>query len=111
MRLAAYVAVYVALGTTGLMLLRGSLSENDRTLGELLRDPRFAVGAAVYAASFLSWLSALRYYKLTTIYPIVTGVSYTAVLLASVVFLGERISADRAFGMVLVGVGVLLIAR
>lgn len=111
MRLFAYVAVYVVLSTTGLVLLRGSLSHAGRSLGELLREPRLVLGAVFYGASFLAWLSALRHYKLSTIYPIVMGVGYSAVLLASAVFLGERISPDKALGMSLVGVGILLIAR
>ncbi len=111
MKLAAYVAVYVVLSTTGLVLLRNSLSQPGRSPAELIRDPWLVLGGLFYAASFLAWLSALRHYKLSTIYPIVTGVGYSAVLLASVLILGERFSADKAAGMALVGVGILLIAR
>lgn len=111
MRLVVHVAGYVVLSTAGLVLLRSSLAQAGRPAAELLRDPRLLVGGALYAASFLAWLSALRYYQLSVIYPVVVGLGYTAVLLASVVFLDEHISGARAVGMLLVGVGILLLAR
>ena len=110
MILGAYVAVYVVLSTTGLLLLRTSLKE-QHDLRTLASDPVFLVGAVCYACSFFAWLLSLRRYELTTIYPVVVGAGYSAIVVSSYVFLDERPSAVKLAGIVIVGVGVFLLVR
>ena len=50
----------------------------------------FLIGGACYACSFVAWLLALRRFELTTVYPIVVGSGYSAIVVASFLFLGER---------------------
>jgi multidrug transporter EmrE-like cation transporter len=105
-----YLAVYVTLSTAGLLLLRSRLGSGDG-LGELATDPRFLLGAACYAASFLTWLLALRHFELTRAFPVFLGSSYAAVTIGAVVILGEHLTGLRVTGIVLVGLGILLVGR
>ncbi len=107
--LIAYATGYTVLATTGLVILRRSLA--GASLGELLADPRFYVGGVFYAASFATFLLALRRFEVLTVYPIFTGLAYATVSIAAVVILDESISTARVAGIVLVGAGVSLLAR
>ena len=108
MTLALNLLIYVVLSTSGLLLLRTSLRD-DGGISDLLRDPRVLVGALLYAASFLTWLFALRRHELSLVYPIFIGTGYVAIVLASALFLGESLGAARLVGIALVGVGLLLL--
>ena len=80
MTLALNLLAYVVLSTSGLLLLRTGLRD-DGGIADLVRDPRVLVGAVLYAASFLTWLFALRRNELSLVYP---------------VFIGTRLRRDRA---------------
>lgn len=104
-----YLAVYVTLATTGLVLLRRSLAGAE--ILAVVADPQFLLGVAAYAASFLTFLLSLRQYEVLTVFPVFFGVAYAAVALAAILVLGEDLSVARAAGLVLVGTGVLLLVR
>jgi multidrug transporter EmrE-like cation transporter len=105
-----YVLVYVVLSTSGLVILRSRLG-GGQSLMVLAHDPRVLLGAACYAASFLTWLLALRKFELVRAFPVFMGSSYAAVTVAAVLVLGERLSTLRGIGIALVGFGVLLVYR
>ena len=105
-----YVLVYVVLSTSGLVILRSRLGGGE-SLTALAHDPRLFVGGLFYAASFLTWLLALRRFELVRAFPVFMGSSYAAVTMAAVLVLGERLSALRGLGVALVGLGVLLVYR
>lgn len=105
-----YVVVYVSLSTSGLILLRSRLAHAE-SIAVLARDPRLLAGAVCYAASFLTWLAALRRFEITRAFPVFMGLSYATVTIAAVIVLGERLSVIRALGIALVGVGVLLVSQ
>jgi multidrug transporter EmrE-like cation transporter len=105
-----YLVVYVALSTAGVLLLRSRFGSGE-SLAALASDPRFLLGGVCYTASFLTWLAALRHYQITRAFPIFLGSSYAAVMVGAVVVLGERLTAARIAGILLVGAGVLLIGR
>jgi multidrug transporter EmrE-like cation transporter len=109
MRLAAYSLTYVTLATTGLVLLRRSLA--DGSLTAAMSDPAFFLGGLCYAASFGTFLLALRRFEVLTVYPIFTGLAYTTVSVAAVVFLNESFGTARFLGVVFVGAGVVLLTR
>ena len=109
MALAGYSAVYTAFATAGLVLLRKSLSGAE--IPGVLGDPRFLLGASFYAASFATFLLALRRYEILTVYPIFSGLAYATVSAAAVIFLGESLSAGRVGGIVFVALGVALLSR
>ena len=91
------------------MLLRRSLTGAE--IPSVLTDPRFVLGAAFYAASFGTFLLALRRFEVLTVYPVFSGLTYATVTVAAVVFLNESFSASRMGGIALVAVGVALSFR
>jgi multidrug transporter EmrE-like cation transporter len=105
-----YLAVYVVLSTAGVLLLRSRLG-TGAGLATLASDPRLLIGAVCYAASFLTWLAALRHFEITRAFPVFLGTSYAAVSVGAVLILGERVTAARLSGLALVGVGIILIGR
>jgi multidrug transporter EmrE-like cation transporter len=107
--LAAYSMVYSALATTGLVLLRRSLA--DESLASAISNPAFVVGGLFYAASFGTFLLALRRFEVLTVYPVFNGLAYATVTMAAVGFLGEQLTTVRLGGIVLVASGVVLLAR
>lgn len=109
MALILYAAVYTALGTTGLVLLRRSLE--DAPVAELVRDPAFYFGGLFYATSFLMFLGALRRFEALTVFPLFSGLMYAAVTVAAAVVLGESLTPARLAGIVLIGVGAVLLLR
>ena len=70
-----------------------------------------AVGAALYAVSFLVWLVIVTRLPLTVAYPVAIGLSLVAVTIGAVVWLGEPLSAIRMLGAALVLAGIALIVR
>jgi multidrug transporter EmrE-like cation transporter len=114
MALAAYTATYVALTTSGLLLVRRSLprvSGSPGGLASLLDHPQLIAGCVLYAFSFLTFLLALRRFELSIVYPLFVGCAYAAVALGSWLVLDERISIARALGIAVVGIGLLLVLR
>jgi multidrug transporter EmrE-like cation transporter len=109
MRLTAYAVVYTMLASLGLVTLRRSLA--DSSASELVRAPGFYLGGLLYAASFASFLAALREFEALTVFPLFTGITYVTVTLAAVVLLDEHLTAARLGGIALVGVGAVLLVR
>ena len=109
MTIALYTTVYVVLATAGLVLLRHQL--RGGALAELVHAPFVYVGAAFYAASFITFLLALRRFDVLTVYPVFSGVAYATVTLAAWLLLGESLGAGRLAGIVLVAGGVVLLVR
>jgi multidrug transporter EmrE-like cation transporter len=107
--LAGYSLVYTVLATTGLILLRRSLA--NATLESVIADPAFFAGALCYAASFATFLLALRRFEVLTVYPTFTGLAYASVTVAAAIFLGESLTPSRVTGILLVGGGVTLLVR
>jgi len=105
----AYAAVYTALATTGLMLLRSRLESAE--LDEALRDPAVYLGAVCYAASFCTFLLALRRFEVLTVFPLFTGITYATVAVGAAVLLGETLTPMRVAGLAFVGVGAILLVR
>jgi multidrug transporter EmrE-like cation transporter len=115
MALAAYTVAYVALSTSGLLLLRRSLPKLSHTPGGLLAHladhPEIVIGGALYALSFATFLLALRRFDLSLVYPLFVGSGFVAVALGSWLVLEERISLSRGLGIAVVGLGLVLVLR
>ena len=109
MALIGYAAVYTALATTGLMVLRTRLEGAE--LENVFSDPAVYVGAACYAASFGTFLLALRRFEVLTVFPLFTGITYAAVAIGAATILGEALTPVRVAGLALVGTGAILLVR
>jgi multidrug transporter EmrE-like cation transporter len=77
----------------------------------LLTDPAFLLGFLLYAASFLTWLLALRRYDVVVIFPVFVAVGYACVVLGGYLFLGESLSAYRVVGILVIFAGMALLFR
>jgi small multidrug resistance pump len=115
MAMAPYVAASALLTTGGVLLLRRAMSGVDElsagTLGSLLLDPTFLAGFVLYAASFVTWLLALRRFEVVVIFPAFVAVNYAGVVLGARLFLGESLTAIRVAGIVVILAGVVLVSR
>jgi multidrug transporter EmrE-like cation transporter len=113
MKFAISLALYAVTSAAALTLLSSAL--HGRQLGSVreavgaLGDVKLLLGAALYVVSFLCWLFVLSLRAVSIAYPLALGASYTAVLLASVVFLDDRMSGVKLAGIVLIAVGALCI--
>jgi multidrug transporter EmrE-like cation transporter len=94
------------------MLIYGEVSAGDvwRQLIPILKVPFVSLGLLCYALSAVLWIAVVSRIDLSLAYPMVS-VAYVAVFVASWFLFGERISAVRVAGLVLIVAGVLVISR
>lgn len=79
-----------------------------RTILRALRVPWMWLGVGMMAIAFFALLAALSLYNVSFVVP-VTALSYVAGALGGVVFLRERVTAQRWLGVLLVAIGVTLV--
>ena len=76
----------------------------------LFRSIPFWAGMFCYAASICVWLGALSKAPVSTAYPMLS-LGYVVVAFASVLWLGETLSAPKVLGIALICAGVVLVSR
>lgn len=108
-----FIFVYLVCSVSGLMLLKTSITGLELNslpsyIG-LLLNLKFVVGFFLYATSFLVWLVLLSKKDLSSIYPVVMGLSYLLIMLAAVLILKEDFTLGKVIGAVLIGLGVVTI--
>ena len=71
------------------------------------------VGAALllYTVVFLIYTYLLRYFDISSLYPVYTAFSMIGVVVMGMVFFDEYISVPKVIGVALLLVGIILIAR
>ncbi len=115
------VLLYLLLSATGLILIKLGfnqfsfetyhLEEYRRFLKYACHHPEIILGLLLYIFSFLSWLILLSKKQLTYIFPIVTGLGYASIIIASVLFLKEEINLFKIIGIILIGAGILFVIK
>jgi len=108
----------VLLGALGQVIMKrgmqiyGEVSAGTvwRQIIPILRVPQVTLGLACYAVSAVLWIAVVSKFDLSLAYPMVS-VAYVAVFLASWFLFGEKISAVRLAGLVLIVAGVVVISR
>jgi drug/metabolite transporter (DMT)-like permease len=73
-----------------------------------LREPWMWAGVAMMASAFFALLGALSMYNVSFVVP-VTALSYVAGAFGGAAFLGEKVTARRWIGVLLVAIGVTLV--
>jgi len=121
MGLILLILLYLLLSTAGLMLVKTGLNqfhfqthhieEYRRFIGYAYRHPGMIFGLLIYISSFLCWLILLSKRQLTTIFPLVIGLSYASILIASIFFLKEEIDLFKMIGIVLIGAGIFFVTK
>jgi multidrug transporter EmrE-like cation transporter len=76
----------------------------------LFKSVPFWAGMLCYAASICVWLGALSKAPVSTAYPMLS-LGYVVVAFASVLWLGETLSAPKVLGIALICAGVVLVSR
>lgn len=120
-QLAAVLVVYAVIGTVGLIMMKRGLPtdvsifplgiESALRFARRCMNPLVIVGFLCYAGSFALSLVILAARPLSFAYPLMNAVAYVAALVAAIVVLGERATLVATVGLVLIGVGIVLIAR
>ncbi len=115
------ILLYLLLSTAGLILVKIGLNqfgfkthqfEEFRRFAEYAyHHPKIIFGFLIYISSFLCWLILLSKKQLTTIFPLLTGLSYASIIIASVIFLREEIDLFKMIGIILIGAGILFVIR
>jgi drug/metabolite transporter (DMT)-like permease len=115
-----YILISVIGGAAGQLLLKrgmsslGPLTLSLPDLGSILwrigTNPFVVGGLLVYVGSTLFWLMALSRVELSFAYPF-ASLSYIVMLVAAWRLFDENISPWRLVGTLVIGAGVLLIAR
>ena len=115
-----YIMISVVGGAVGQILLKKGMGSMgpltlsvDHLFGILLKiatNPFVIVGLGIYVLSTVFWLAALSRVDLSFAYPF-ASLSYIVMLGASLLLFKEDITMLRLAGTLVVGLGVLLIAR
>ena len=108
----------VALSAVAQLLLkygmsRGSapaLSADPRAILLLLLKPPVLIGLVIYAVSVVLWLLVLSKVDVSQAYPFV-GAGFIITMIGGAIFFGESITLARLGGTLLIGVGLVLVAR
>lgn len=79
----------------------------ENILGALKRK-EIALGVLIYIIEYIIWIGFLSTMPLSTAYPL-SSVTIVLILLASKLFLGERIGRNRSLGAVLIISGMFLV--
>lgn len=111
----------VTLAVVGQVLLKQGMTLVGPIDGARLKRPadlvrdiasrwQVSVGLSAYVLSACTWIFALSRVPLSLAYPFL-GLSYAAVALVAVLFLGERLTLAQWVGLALVVVGVVVVAQ
>ena len=79
-----------------------------RTIGRAMGVPWFWAGLTMMATGFFALLGMLSVAKASFVFP-ATALSYAVGTLGGRLFLGERVTPQRWFGVLLVCIGVALV--
>ena len=112
------ILLAVLLGATGQVIMKmgmkiyGEVSAGSvwGQLVPILKVPQVFLGFVCYGISAVLWIAVVSKIDLSLAYPMVS-VAYVAVFVASWLLFGEKISALRVAGLVLIVAGVLVISR
>ena len=110
-----FFGLYTIASTAGLMLIKSALGPAY----SLWQTGRYfnwstllaSIGALLYIASFVVWLSILVHYELSFAYPTAIGLTLAFSTLGAGLLLGETLSLVRITGIVVIFAGILLVTR
>ena len=74
-------------------------------------QPMFLAGVLFYGLAALVWFRVISQQPLTTAYPLLVSLTFVMVTIGAATFFGERISAIKIAGMLVILSGVVLVSR
>jgi drug/metabolite transporter (DMT)-like permease len=87
----------------------GSLKAYGAFLKDVIRRPGILLGLFCLAVGLIFWLAALSQAALSVVF-VLGSMQYVLILIASRVFLAERIDGRRFLGTLLISIGIALVA-
>ncbi len=115
-----YILIGVLGGAVGQLLLKQGMSsmgpltlapdQLGMVLWRMATNPFVLAGLCIYGLATVFWLTALSRVQLSYAYPFVS-LNFVVIMFASWGLFDERLSWPRLLGTLIIGVGVLLIAR
>jgi multidrug transporter EmrE-like cation transporter len=112
--LSALVTVCANLILRSGLLRAGGLRFNGEWAPQLIaicREPRVAIGFLLYAIGAVLWFGVISVENLSTAYPALVGLTFVMVTIGAVLVFGEKISAQKIVGAIVILLGVLVVAR
>lgn len=106
----ALILVSVTLSALAQISFKFGVDAAGGRLLDALLTPGVLVGLALYGLGTLLWLSALGRVEVSQAYPFV-GLGFVLTAALGGMLFGDAVTAQRLLGMVLVGGGIVLIAR
>lgn len=89
-----------------IILKKSTMKEHKNTLGEYL-NPYVIIAYAIFFSSTLITIYALKYVPLSMA-PIIESTGYIFILVLSRIFLNEKISKKKFFGIIAILVGICI---
>ncbi|MCC5637266.1 EamA family transporter [Nostoc sp. CHAB 5844] len=110
-KLISYTTLFASIGfgIIGQLLMKHTMSNTATELFTWSFIQQLVLALTIYSLGIVNWIFALRVVKLSIAYPL-TSLNYVGILLGSYYFFGEKITASRVCGIVLIFLGVLLVA-
>ena len=103
-----YAVVVMLVGAIGAYYFKRASETISLHPIKLLKNWRFILAAVLYVTSAAGYLTLLKRYPLSIIYPLVS-ITYIWVAILSVWLLKERMNRLRIIGIILIIVGVILL--
>ena len=103
----AAVLLMTLCGSLGALFFKGA-AQDSRGLAALLTRPQLYVGGCFYGLGALLNIVLLRVWEYSVVYPM-TALTYVWTLVFSRFFLGERLTSNKLWGVVLVLCGVQIL--
>jgi len=75
------------------------------------RQPMVIAGVGIQVLGMIAWWMVLSRLPLSVGLPITMGMIYLLIVLGSVLLLGERLTAQKMVGIILIGVGTIVLGR
>jgi multidrug transporter EmrE-like cation transporter len=95
----------------GLLLKRSSLDNADAGLLALLFSPFFLGAMACYSVNVLLFAKALDRLPVSIAYPVLAGMGFGLIAIASNWFFGERLGFNQLVGIGLILAGIIVASR
>lgn len=104
----AALCLSICFGVAGQLLMKSAALHTVGAVPDWTLVVVLSVALLVYSFGVVNWIVALRYLQLSIAYPL-TSLSYVGILGGAHYWFGERISAERILGVLLIFIGVMLV--
>jgi drug/metabolite transporter (DMT)-like permease len=102
------VGIASFVGSFGALYLKTGAAKLNLGLRYLILNGRLLLGVTLFVTSSLAYVVGIRHGELSVLYPLVS-LGYIWTLLWSALFLKERITRNKLFGLLLIVLGIVLI--